>query len=93
MRVGDVVTAGGEGGRVTSVRRNNVEVEPDSRPGSRFWYSATDVILGAPPPKPTIMAKRYGDRGEELRPVCKHTNLAQCCEECLREAQTGGSQT
>ena len=83
MKVGDLVTAGGNGGRVTAIHRDKVEVESNDRPGLRFWFSAADVLVGSPRPRPTMMAWRFARKAVEERPVCEHLYLADACPECL----------
>jgi hypothetical protein len=87
IKVGDLVTAGDSCGRVKAIHRDKVEVELDDRPGLRFWFSVGDVSVGTPPPRPTMMAWRFAKKETtvEVRPVCKHINLADLCLDCARE--------
>jgi hypothetical protein len=91
IKVGDLVTVGAgneeQGGRVTTRIRDKVEIELDARPGQRFWFSATDVRVGAPRPRETMMASRWmaaKEKTEEVRPVCRHVNLANVCPDCAK---------
>jgi hypothetical protein len=84
IRVGDLVTAGGSGDRVTSVRGDKVQVQFPDRPAFQFWFPSADVLVGAPRPRPVMMARRYGKKETrvEVRAVCKHVNIAALCPEC-----------
>jgi hypothetical protein len=92
ITVGDPVTVGAgdaeQGGRVTARVKDKVEVEMTDRPGFRFWFSVADVRVGAARPSPTMMAMRWmaaKKKTEEVRPVCKHLNLARVCPDCALE--------
>lgn len=84
MNIGDLVEAGGSGGRVTALRGNMVEVELYDRPGFRFWFKIEDVRIGSPCPRPTMMSGRYSKKEKtvEVRAVCRHLNIADMCNEC-----------
>ena len=91
IKVGDLVTVGAgdaeQGGRVTAIHRDKVEVEVTNRPGLRFWFSATDVRVGSLRPSPTMMARRWmaaREKTVEVRPVCKHLNLTSVCPDCAK---------
>ena len=62
MRVGDVVTAGGQGGRVVSIRGNNVEVEYDETP-----RDPTPRVGGAMSRKPIV--RQIGSTGVERQVI------------------------
>jgi hypothetical protein len=90
IKVGDLVTVSAgdaeQGGRVTAIHRDKVEVEMYDRP-LRYWFSVTDVRVGAPRPRQTMMASRWmaaKAKTVEVRPVCKHLNLTSVCPECAK---------